>query len=120
MKTIALSILVIAAIFCPAISRAQPDFCTNCIPLNAWYFPDTNWLSDAGYPPLRFTNIFNVSSAEDGNQLLIDTTNTIPAYLLYNIVQTNLDSTTFTNITPAAGTIYFWFRPNWTSTNQGG
>jgi|ERR1700722_3394511 len=120
MKTIALSVLVIAGIFCPVTSRAQPDLCTNCFQLDAWYFPDTNWLSDAGYLPLRFTNIVNVSSAEDGNQLLIDTTNATSAFVLYNIVQTNLDSTTFTNITPAAGTIYLWFRPNWTSTNQGG
>lgn len=116
---------IIALVFALLLScnipcNAQPDFsATNDIELNEWYFLDTNWLSHAGYAPVGFSNIVNLFG-DDGGQLLLDTTNTTPAFLFYNIVETNSDGTTFTNITPGTGTLYVWFSPNWTSTNQGG
>lgn len=122
MKTKALLLALAVGILCSPLSRAQPSFpdCTNCVQLNAWYFPDTNWLSDAGYSPVNFSNIVNIGNARDGDGMLLDTTNTTPAFLFYNIVETNSDSTTFTNITPQSGTLYVWLNPTWSSSNQSG
>jgi hypothetical protein len=89
--------------------------------LDSWSFNDTNnWTSDVGYAPIAFTNIENEScwatnKAVLGDQaLLLDSTN--PAYLNYNVVETN----GYTNLICSAGTIWFWFSPDWSSTNQGG
>jgi Concanavalin A-like lectin/glucanases superfamily/Bacterial TSP3 repeat len=84
--------------------------------LNSWPFTDTNWLSQAGFAPVGFTNLINLNGGGDGNALLLDTTNAIPAYLLYNLVETN----GLTNLTTTNGTISLWFNPDWDSTDQGG
>jgi hypothetical protein len=103
----------------PCHAQLPPPGCTNCLELEAWYFPNTNWLSHiGGYPPIKFTNIVNVPG-NYGNWLQLDTTNAIPAFLFYNVIETNSDSTTFTNMA-SAGSISLWFSPGWTSTNQGG
>jgi len=86
------------------------------IELDSWSFSLTNWRSDAGYAPVAFTNIAIVTNGGDGNCLLLDTTNTSPAYLFYNVVET--DGTT--NLICSNGSIYLWFNPCWASTNQGG
>src|SRR5581483_11836830 len=75
-------------------SRAQLPPGTNSPanrPLDSWQFADTNWLSAKGYAPLNFTNIVNVAgdvAAGYDNDLWLDTTNTTPAFLLYNVVET--------------------------------
>lgn len=107
--------------FCLAnCSFAQPPLPTNYgkvfLPLDTWQFSDTNWLSTLGYAPVSFTNIINVTGAGDGNALLLDTTNSNPAFLFYNAVETNGT----TNIICSEGSITFWFNPDWSGTNQGG
>jgi hypothetical protein len=121
MKTITTASSLLLALFVEIAGHAQslPSYCTNCLFLNSWSFEDTNWLSDAGYSPVGFTNIVNVPG-NDGNILLLDTTNAAPAFLFYNVVETNEDSSTFTNITLSTGTLYGWFSPSWSSSNQGG
>jgi Concanavalin A-like lectin/glucanases superfamily/Bacterial TSP3 repeat len=81
--------------------------------LGTWPFSDTNWLGSQGHTPLSFTNIANVAGG-DSNALRIDSTNT--AYLQYRIVES--DGTT--NLLLDRGSVMFWFRPSWSSTNQGG
>src|SRR5579863_7240159 len=100
-------------------AQSKPPVCTNCFELNAWDFPDTNWFSHAGYPPVKFSNLVNVDGY-DGNILLLDTTNTTPAFLFYNLVETNSDSTTFTNFICSEGSISLWANFDWSSSNQGG
>jgi hypothetical protein len=82
--------------------------------LDSWSFGDTTWESDQGYAPLIFTNL--VLTTNFGGALLLDTTNELPAYLVYNVVES--DGTT--NLTLPSGTISFWFAPDWSSTNAGG
>lgn len=81
--------------------------------LAAWFFPDTNWLSQAGLAPRAFTNLSNVPGG-NGYTLLVDSTNA--AFLNYPMV----DNDGQTNLTLDRGTVSFWFRPNWTSASQGG
>jgi hypothetical protein len=99
---------------------AQPPLPTNYskefMALDSWQFPDTNWLSILGYAPVSFTNLVNATDAGDRNALLLDTTNSNPAFLLYNVIET--DGTT--NINCQEGSLTFWFNPNWSGTNQGG
>ncbi len=81
-------------------------------PLNTWSFNDTNdWTSDLDYFPLSFTNI-NSMRFGDGISLSLDT-NT-PAWLQYNVFED--DGTT--NLTVDAGSVTFWFSPNWAGTND--
>jgi len=83
--------------------------------LNSWSFANTNWLSDLGYSPLKFTNLLDVPGG-DGNALLLNKTNAIPAYLAYHTVES--DGTT--NLTVPTGTFACWFNPAWSGTNLGG
>jgi concanavalin A-like lectin/glucanase superfamily protein/thrombospondin type 3 repeat protein len=87
------------------------------VPLNSWYFEDTNWLSSHGYPPVSFTNLVNLVTTPgngDGNALLLDSTNN--AWLQYNV----FESDGHTNLTVDQGSVSFWFSPDWTGTDQGG
>ena len=83
-------------------------------PLDSWSFNDhTNWTSDNGYAPISFTNL-DFSHLGNGASLIVNSTNA--AWLRFNVVETN----GATNLTVDAGTVMFWFAPNWSSTNQGG
>src|SRR5579883_2920807 len=115
-----LRVLAVALLMCmcaahPAWAQPSPPTEDNNQMLNSWPFADTNWLSSAGYPPVSFTNIQNVSGG-DGDCLWLDTTNTTPAFLFYNVVETN----GFTNLICSTGSISLWFMPDWFSTNLGG
>ncbi len=98
-----------------AVSLAPPG--TNdptYTPLASWSFNDTtNWTSDQGHFPVSFTNL-NASELGDGSALVLNSTN--PAWLRYNVVETN----GATNLTVDAGSVTFWFAPAWAGTNQGG
>src|SRR5437773_2775917 len=85
---------------------------TNAM-IGDWTFSDTNWLAFRGYAPLAFTNVANVPGG-NGNALRVDSTNT--AFLQYRVVEG--DGTT--NLMVDHGSLIFWFRPSWSSTNQGG
>lgn len=87
--------------------------------LDWWTFADSTWESDYGYAPLAFTNltfITNTNTDGRGGWLLLDATNTAPAYLVYNTVEN--DGTT--NLTVPTGTFSLFFSPDWSSTNAGG
>ncbi len=84
--------------------------------LNWWPFADTNWLSYSSNAPLAFSNAVNATSGGDGNCLLLDTTNITPAFLLYNLIETN----GATNLSLGVGTVSLWFNPAWASTNLSG
>jgi hypothetical protein len=86
--------------------------------LDSWSFDDsTNWTSDENYLPIGYTNIDNVScwATDDGildcNVLLLDSTNT--AYLNYHLIENN----GHTNLALTEGTLWFWFSPDWGSSN---
>ncbi len=77
-------------------------------------FDNTNtWAGSAGQLPLQATNVIGVPSW-DTNAVLIDSMT--PAVLRYRDVETNGNA----NINLRSGTVRFWFRPDWSSTNAGG
>jgi len=80
--------------------------------LNTWTFDDTNLLSSAGFPPRNSFGLYSVGSFS-GNAVWL-TGNS--ALLNYNEMETN----GVTNITCDIGTLEFWFRPDWSSANNGG
>ena len=90
---------------------------------NEWFdFPpgfDTGW----GTPPFAYsTNL--ISTPMDpptwlGDVLILDTTNLTPAFLNYNVLDTNYGET-FRNISYGQGTVLFYFAPNWASVSQSG
>jgi hypothetical protein len=85
--------------------------------LSSYSFSDTNWLSDSGDAPIRFTNLVNIQEW-GGNALWLDTTNEIPAFLNYNVVETNGHM----NLDLGAGAVLAIVMPDWASadTNQNG
>lgn len=119
-KFIARSKFVICSLifscFCPTVRTVaqtipeEPD-------LSAYNFNDTNWNSAFGYAPIGFTNLVSVPVLAR-NALLLDTTNAAPAFLNYNVVETN----GWTNIAFDAGAIECVFICNWATadTNQDG
>jgi hypothetical protein len=82
--------------------------------LGYWPFDNTNtWIGAQGQLPLLATNIVGVPSWST-NAVLIDNTNV--AILAYRDVETSGNP----NIILSAGTIRFWFKPDWSSVNAGG
>ena len=83
-------------------------------PLATWSFSDnTNWTSDQGYSPISFTNLAN-SYLGNSASLVIDTN--VPAWLQYYVYEPTNGAT---NLTVNAGSVTFWFAPDWSSTNGG-
>jgi hypothetical protein len=114
--------LFIALLFPITSAFAQiPPFPTDPY-LDSWSFYDpTNWYSDLGFAPTGFTNIVCDQSAWssddsviDCNGLILDSTNA--AYLNYKVVE----SPGNTNLMCQAGTVWFFFSPDWDSESQGG
>jgi hypothetical protein len=90
-------------------SSFQPIYCL----LDSWSFNDTNaWKSDFGYAPVSFTNLN--TTIGDGFALVLDSTS--PAWLHYNVVETNGRPDLNVN----KGSVTMWFAPNWASYNAGG
>jgi hypothetical protein len=86
-------------------------------PFAATYsFNTTNWLSEDGDAPIAFTNLVSVA-LWNKNALLLDTTNTLPAFLNYNVVESD-----FTNIEFDQGGLHCVFITDWATadTNQNG
>jgi hypothetical protein len=85
------------------------------LPLDSWSFRDTNnWTDDYGDYPISFTNL-SWSPLGDGSSLMVDAS--VPAWLSYEIYQTNVDATNI--ILNGPGSITFWYGPDWTTTNGG-
>ncbi len=84
--------------------------------LDLFEFP-TNFAAQFGYSPLAYTNIFSVPVWR-GDALVLEMTNAEPAFLQYNLVETNGN----TNLSFSTGTIILFVAPDWASadTNQYG
>jgi hypothetical protein len=80
--------------------------------LGRWHFDTTNWLGVQGQIPTVYTN---VCLAEGVLSNAMEITN-IGGTLCYKIVETG----GATNLNLQSGTLRFWFRPNWNSSNLGG
>ena len=97
-------------------TRTNPND-PNSVPhirLGYWPFDDTNtWVGSAGQLPLLATNLAGVPSWST-NAVRIDTNNI--AILKYRDVETNGNA----NINLRNGTVRFWFKPDWSSVDQGG
>jgi alpha-tubulin suppressor-like RCC1 family protein len=84
------------------------------VPLGHWTFNNTNtWIGEEGQLPLLVANVVGVPGWSS-NAVLVDYAS--PAMIAYNVVETNGD----TNIACQTGSITFWFKPDWSSTNAGG
>jgi len=84
------------------------------ISLGYWPFDDTNtWAGGAGQLPLQALNLVGVPSWNT-NAMRINSGS--PAVLKYHDVETNGNA----NINLRYGTVRFWFKPDWSSTNAGG
>jgi len=113
------------AVFLPLFSLRVFAQSPPAIPNGSFYFPpafESGW----GCAPIAYTtNLISEPVGLDpqdglyGSALILDTTNLTPAFLNYNIIDTNY-GTTHRNIFYASGTILFYFAPNWASVSQGG
>jgi alpha-tubulin suppressor-like RCC1 family protein len=82
--------------------------------LGHWRFNDTNsWIGEEGQLPLLATNVVGVPSWSK-NAALLDSTN--PALLVHRVVETNGNA----NINFQQGSVQFWFKPDWGSSDTGG
>ena len=96
--------------------RTNPNDANSALQilLGYWPFDNTNtWVGAEGQLPLLATNVVGVPSW-DTNAVLIDSTN--PAILKYRDVETSGNA----NINLRCGSVQFWFKPDWSSTNAGG
>jgi hypothetical protein len=96
--------------------RTNPNDPNSCWHVRLAYFPfdDTNgWTGSSGQVPLATNNLAGVQSWNT-NAVQIDTTNL--AFLRYRDVETNGNA----NINLRSGTVRLWFKPNWSSLDQGG
>ncbi len=84
--------------------------------LEIFEFP-TNFTAQFGYSPLAYSNVFSVPVWR-ANALVLEMTNAEPAFLQYNLVETN----GHTNLCLSTGTIILFVAPDWASadTNQYG
>ena len=83
--------------------------------LGHWCFDNTNtWVGDDGQLPLAASNIVGVVSWNT-NAVRMDSAN--PAILTYRDVEIASGKA---NIILHDGTVRFWFKPDWSSTNIGG
>ncbi len=108
-------LLLVGAAFCQSGPPPPPPdpFLDN------YYFNNPAWLSEFGYAPIAFsTNLVSVQEWSR-NALLLDTTNIVPAYLNYNIIEPS-DGTT--NLVFDIGAIRCVFICDWATadTNQFG
>lgn len=119
MRRFALRTVAVLSLGCAAgIVHAQMP--PSAPPTNSLFvdsFEDTNsWTSDLGYAPNSFTNIVG-DYYGDGTSLMLDSNS--PAWLEFGGF--NSDGTTNLSVGPA-GSIFFWFSPDWASatTNNNG
>jgi hypothetical protein len=116
-QTFTLALFALLFFPLPVFCQFGPPLLPPVAFLDAYLFDDTNWLSDSGDAPIAFINLASVPEWSH-NALLLDTTNALPAYLAYNIVETDGD----TNLAFSAGAMMCVFICDWASadTNQNG
>jgi alpha-tubulin suppressor-like RCC1 family protein len=82
--------------------------------LGHWRFDNTNtWIGVRSQLPLLATNVIGIPDWSS-NAVRVDTTST--ALLNYRVVETNGN----VNINCQTGSVLFYFKPDWSSANQGG
>ena len=84
-----------------------------------FYFPSPGFQTTDGSAPIAYsTNLLSVPVDLFGgdNALILDTTNSDPAFLEYAVTDTNWNQT----FSYDPGTVLFFFSPNWASVSQGG
>ncbi len=105
-----------STIFASAASGANSLSVTvnEFVPMGHWRFDNTNtWVGEGGQLPLLSDHLVGVP-CWSSNAVSMDNVN--PALLSYNVMETNGS----TNINCRAGTILFWFKPDWSSAGTGG
>jgi hypothetical protein len=80
--------------------------------LGWWHFDNQNWSGAQGQVPLVKTNLQLVFGVVSNAVAMTNANNS----LRYNVVESNGQ----TNLDLHYGSISFWFKPNWSSTNAGG
>jgi hypothetical protein len=112
----AVTVALFAFVFLTGPVDGQPPFPPDPH-LEYYSFNDTNWLSFSGDAPIFATNLVSIPEWR-GNGLLLDATNSQPAYLAYSVVETN----GHTNIAFSAGVVTCVFVCDWATadTNQNG
>ncbi len=83
------------------------------VQLGRWRFNTSSWAGEQGQMPKAATNLQLVTSWSS-NAVLVATN--VAAYLKYN----DLNGDRTANINCRSGTVRFWFRAKWASTNAGG
>jgi hypothetical protein len=82
----------LAIAFVALFASVQFVFCQPAVPPDAfaaaYSFNTTNWLSEDGDAPIAFTNLVSVA-LWNKNALLLDTSNATPAFLNYNVVESD-------------------------------
>jgi hypothetical protein len=94
-------------------------FSQPTIPIQWFYFPSPGFFTTDGSAPIASsTNLLSVPVDLFGgdNALILDTTNSDPAYLEYAVTDTN----GIQNFSYDPGTVLIFFSPNWSSVSQGG
>ncbi len=80
--------------------------------LARWHFDTTNWPGAQGQLPLTNTNLQLVTGVSSNALHITNYT----SMLRYKLVESNGN----TNLDMQNGTVRFWFKPNWSSLDQGG
>jgi hypothetical protein len=111
-----LAVVAVALFASIHLALGQPPFPPDAFDA-AYSFNTTNFLSEDGDPPINLTNLVLVP-LWNKNALLLDTTNAIPAFLNYNVVE----SDNFTNVDFGQGGLRCVFITDWATadTNQNG
>src|SRR5262249_55981490 len=85
----------------------------STVRLGYWRFDNTNtWVGDAGQLPLAVASLYGIASWNTNAVVVSGSRST----LKYRDVESNGKA----NINLRAGTLRFWFKPAWSSTNAGG
>src|SRR5215469_14167560 len=106
-RSLAISLFI--SITLTQIARGQKFPAPGLTPLDSWSFTGhSNWVDDYGDLPISFTNI-SWAQLGNGSSLVVETN--VPAWLNYEIYQTNVSATNI--IINGPGSITFWYGSGW-------
>ncbi|HZM03004.1 MAG TPA: LamG-like jellyroll fold domain-containing protein [Candidatus Saccharimonadales bacterium] len=81
--------------------------------LSYWRFNSPQLTNEAGAYPISSTSVSTVADWSGTSLAITDISNSVVCYRVF-------DTNGMTNLNCTNGTVRFWFRPNWTTTNEGG
>lgn len=116
MKSRSLVLAVVASLFPITLAVAKPRPPLPPLPepvLQLWHFDATNWFAVEPAPPVEAVNVFTVESWSGYAPWLGGAQ---PATLRFPAVDTAGRAT----LSPAQGSVRFWFCPQWSSASLGG